>query len=192
MIQSTGFSERDLAENFHRDRLILQGCAVSMRAVQAQHRPGLKSLLYRASRSPLRHSRSGPCYRCLGTETCANNMLLENLPGLSQTAIVLASASPRRSELLQLIGLKPEVIPSKFEENLPKEMYSTAAEYAIATAKGKALDVTQLLASQSKSVDLIIGADTVWLCTSIALRTHNSHKLQGSENCSCRPADCRA
>ncbi|KAK9826257.1 hypothetical protein WJX74_003378 [Apatococcus lobatus] len=88
-------------------------------------------------------------------------MLLEHLPALAKTKIVLASASPRRHELLQLLGLKPEVIPSKFEENLSKDLFSKAAEYAVATAKGKALDVTQLLATQGKAVDLIIGADTI-------------------------------
>ena len=126
-------------------------------------------------------------------------MLLENLPGLAQKAIVLASASPRRSELLQLIGLKPEVIPSNFEENVslskvkghkcnflqdmagnvsnltqdpcvacsfPRISIRLLLNMAMATAKGKALDVTQLLASQSKPADLIIGADTVWPGTS--------------------------
>ena len=95
-------------------------------------------------------------------------MLLENLPALTKKSIVLASASPRRNELLQLLGLKPEVIPSNFEENLSKDLFSTAAEYAIATAKGKALDVTQLLGNQGKAADLIIGADTVWQCIRLA------------------------
>ena len=86
---------------------------------------------------------------------------MESLPALQKSAIVLASASPRREELLRLLGLRPEIIPSKFEENLDKASFASAAEYAVATARGKALDVSQLLAAQGKIVDLIVGADTV-------------------------------
>ncbi|GAB4813491.1 hypothetical protein N2152v2_000537 [Parachlorella kessleri] len=85
-------------------------------------------------------------------------MLLEHLPALNQKRLVLASASPRRKELLQQLGLKFEVIVSNFEETLSKESV-TAAEYATATATHKALDVAQnLLAGHAH---LVIGADTV-------------------------------
>ena len=70
--------------------------------------------------------------------------------------IILASASPRRKELLQQIGLKAEIIPSKFEENLPKSSFPTPADYVIATAKGKACEVF----SENKDA-VVIGADTV-------------------------------
>ena len=70
--------------------------------------------------------------------------------------IILASASPRRKQLLQQIGLKAEIIPSKFEENLPKSSFPTPADYVIATAKGKACEVF----SENKDA-VVIGADTV-------------------------------
>lgn len=64
--------------------------------------------------------------------------------------------------LLESIGLKFEVIPSKFEENLRKEDFETPLEYVMATAKQKILEVTdRLYHSDVKPPDLIIGADTV-------------------------------
>ena len=51
--------------------------------------------------------------------------------------IILASASPRRKELLELIGLEFEVIPSCIDENIENKTFSTklienlAAEKAV-------------------------------------------------------------
>lgn len=75
-------------------------------------------------------------------------MLLECLPALEGKRIVLASASPRRKDLLAMMGLKFEVMASSFEEMLPKEEYN-AADYARHTASCKALDVTRLLTAQA-------------------------------------------
>ncbi|EFN56094.1 hypothetical protein CHLNCDRAFT_22668 [Chlorella variabilis] len=92
-------------------------------------------------------------------------MLLEHLPALEGKRIVLASASPRRRELLQQMGMKFEVVVSSFEETLPKERYS-AADYARHTASHKALDVARQLAAAAAAgaappPALVIGADTV-------------------------------
>ncbi|RMZ55698.1 hypothetical protein APUTEX25_005739 [Auxenochlorella protothecoides] len=86
--------------------------------------------------------------------------MLEHLPALNSQRIILASASPRRRELLQQIGLKfqvlrHQVVESGFEENLPK---TSAGEYAQRTALHKALDVAR---SMHGKFDLIIAADTV-------------------------------
>ena len=70
--------------------------------------------------------------------------------------IILASSSPRRRDLTNQIGLKVEIIPSKFEENLPKASFPTPADYAIATAKGKASEIY----NENKEA-VVIGADTV-------------------------------
>ncbi|XP_063673837.1 dTTP/UTP pyrophosphatase-like [Bolinopsis microptera] len=70
--------------------------------------------------------------------------------------IILASTSPRRIELIKQIGIKAEIIPSDFEENLPKSSFPTPADYVIATAEGKACKVF------SENTDaVVIGADTV-------------------------------
>ena len=74
----------------------------------------------------------------------------------SKHRIILASASPRRRELLQQIAVKVEIIPSKFEENLPKSSFSTPADYAIATATGKASEIYK-----EHQEAVVIGADTV-------------------------------
>lgn len=67
--------------------------------------------------------------------------------------IILASASPRRVELLEMIGLKFTAHPSDFEE---KEDSLPAEEIALHNAIGKAHDVAKHYKNS-----LIIAADTV-------------------------------
>ncbi|KAH9292609.1 hypothetical protein KI387_042205, partial [Taxus chinensis] len=90
-------------------------------------------------------------------------MLIQHLPVLSSKRIILASGSPRRAELLRGLGLKIEIVPSTFAENLEKSAYSTPGEYAAETAMCKAIDVTRniLQLYGGKRPDLVIGADTV-------------------------------
>lgn len=96
-------------------------------------------------------------------------MLLHYLPHLSKKRIVLASQSPRRAEILQLMGLSFQVRKSEFAEDLPKDKFGSAADYATATAREKALDVQRSL-RDSKSdknngiggeADVVIAADTI-------------------------------
>ena len=88
-------------------------------------------------------------------------MILEHISYLANKNVVLASASPRRLELLQLVGMKPRVVTSTFEETLPKSDYKSGADYAVATSRGKALEVAERLTRNHEHADLIIGADTV-------------------------------
>src|ERR1700761_1288041 len=76
--------------------------------------------------------------------------------------IILASASPRRRQLLAQIGLRDiEIVPSSFEENLPKSL--SAVEYVMQTATEKALNVYRKEIDNSEKGEpaLIIAADTV-------------------------------
>ena len=76
--------------------------------------------------------------------------------------VILASASPRRKALLAQIGLtNVEVIPSKFEENLPKSL--SPFEYVLATATQKALAVyrEEIDNEEKGEPGLILAADTV-------------------------------
>lgn len=59
-----------------------------------------------------------------------------------------------------------QIIVSSFEETLPHHWFENAADYAVETAKHKALDVAQVVAAQQGTppVDLIISADTVSAC----------------------------
>lgn len=75
--------------------------------------------------------------------------------------VILASASPRRKQLLAQIGLTNiEIIPSKFEENLPKV---SPHDYVLATATQKALAVYRQEAENAEKSEpgLIIAADTI-------------------------------
>ena len=93
-------------------------------------------------------------------------MLLDALPRLAaSTRVVLASASPRRAELLRQLGItKFDVRPSSFAEDLPKT--TDGASYARATAKAKAKEVAALVAKEARAASeprnvLVIAADTV-------------------------------
>lgn len=69
--------------------------------------------------------------------------------------IILASASPRRSELMHQVGLQPEIIPSTVEEVItsirPDEVVKELSEQ-------KAADVAGQFGEQDV---IVIGADTV-------------------------------
>ncbi|KAK9510385.1 hypothetical protein O3M35_005181 [Rhynocoris fuscipes] len=75
--------------------------------------------------------------------------------------IVLASVSPRRSEILRNIGLHFEIVPSLFEEDLDPKSFETNAEFAVETAYRKVLDVANRLSRDNNPPDIIIGADTI-------------------------------
>ncbi|WP_033543480.1 Maf family protein [Planococcus sp. CAU13] len=72
--------------------------------------------------------------------------------------IVLASQSPRRSELLQLLGFDFQIVPSEKEEPKP-EQFPSALSYVINCAEMKAADV----AKQHPNA-LVIGSDTIVVC----------------------------
>ncbi|XP_067265286.1 probable bifunctional dTTP/UTP pyrophosphatase/methyltransferase protein isoform X1 [Chanodichthys erythropterus] len=81
---------------------------------------------------------------------------------LSGKLVVLASASPRRLEILSNAGLRFEVVPSWFKETLDKSLFKSPHEYAVETAKQKALEVAQRMPFKHlKTPDIVIGADTV-------------------------------
>lgn len=90
---------------------------------------------------------------------------------LAKQRTVLCSSSPRRKEILNLVGLVFEVIPSTFAEDLDKDSFSHPCEYVKENAKQKAMEVwKRLFQNQDGGAcedlhqtlpDLIIGADTV-------------------------------
>jgi septum formation protein len=69
--------------------------------------------------------------------------------------IILASASPRRSELLKQVGIKFEVIPSNIKETIDESL--KPEEYAKILSYEKALSVAKGL----KSPSVVLGADTI-------------------------------
>ncbi|KAM6141182.1 putative bifunctional dTTP/UTP pyrophosphatase/methyltransferase protein [Erethizon dorsatum] len=76
--------------------------------------------------------------------------------------VVLASASPRRREILSNAGLRFEVVPSRFKETLSKSSFSSPYAYAMETAKQKALEVAARVHQKDlRAPDVVIGADTI-------------------------------
>ena len=70
-------------------------------------------------------------------------------------SIILASASPRRRELLSQIGIEYEVIPSKKEEVVTSKVPS---EIVMELARQKAEDIVMQLGLPGK---FVLGADTI-------------------------------
>ncbi|XP_066132095.1 probable bifunctional dTTP/UTP pyrophosphatase/methyltransferase protein isoform X2 [Saccopteryx bilineata] len=81
---------------------------------------------------------------------------------LQRKRVVLASASPRRQEILSNAGLRFEVVPSRFKEKLDKASFPTPYAYAVETAKQKALEVASRMHQKDlRAPDIVIGADTI-------------------------------
>lgn len=72
--------------------------------------------------------------------------------------IVLASASPRRRELLRQIGLEFEVISSNIEE---KSKSLIPSQMVMELSEGKAMDIYEKLSEETKTSVWVVGADTI-------------------------------
>ena len=75
---------------------------------------------------------------------------------LERPRLVLASTSPRRKELLGLLGLPFEVIGSLYDESVISPDGMAPADYVTQLAQGKASEVAGRLDADA----LVIGADT--------------------------------
>lgn len=71
-----------------------------------------------------------------------------------RVTVILASASPRRKQLLREIGLKFEVIPSN--ESEPDQPHLSPGEWAMRQALAKSRDVAKRFPNA-----VVIGADTI-------------------------------
>jgi septum formation protein len=72
--------------------------------------------------------------------------------------LVLASASPRRIELLRQVGLQFDLMPANIDEN--SEGYFEAGKYAMEMSRKKAVFVAEQINMASKDT-FVLGADTV-------------------------------
>ncbi|KAF1944685.1 Maf-domain-containing protein [Clathrospora elynae] len=117
-----------------------------------------------ARKSPLAHSRSPSGTSGVKRPPPGPPPPL-NLPFLNElrkSRIVLASASPRRRQLLAQIGLtKIDICPSKFAEDLPHSL--GALNYVLETASAKAHDVykTEINNTERGEPGIVIAADTI-------------------------------
>jgi septum formation protein len=73
--------------------------------------------------------------------------------------LILASASPRRRELLSRLGLPFDVRPSRIDEALAPEVAAPAL--AAALARAKARDVADQVRAAGDGPAVILGADTL-------------------------------
>jgi septum formation protein len=80
--------------------------------------------------------------------------MLSLLKNIDRFQVILASESPRRYELLKMIGLEFEVRPSYLQEEYRD--HSTPVEYALENARKKGL----LVAEKAKD-SLVLSADTI-------------------------------
>ena len=72
--------------------------------------------------------------------------------------LILASASPRRKDLLKQIGLEFEAYPADIDEN--SLGYMDAGKYAEEMSRRKALMVAKDFYGATEEEHLILGADT--------------------------------
>lgn len=72
--------------------------------------------------------------------------------------IILASASPRRRELLQQLGLEFEIRPSEAQE---KTKSKEPSQIVIELSEIKAQDIYERLSEEERASYMVIGADTV-------------------------------
>ncbi|KAJ3184111.1 hypothetical protein HDU85_001962 [Gaertneriomyces sp. JEL0708] len=90
-------------------------------------------------------------------------MVFPVIDRLNGRNVVLASASPRRSEILKNLGVKFRIVPSTFAEDLDKNNFQHPSDYVMATAEAKGLEVFERIASTSGdgAVPVVISADTI-------------------------------
>jgi len=73
--------------------------------------------------------------------------------------LILASASPRRIELLKQINLDFEVMPANIDEE--SEGFNDAGKYVMEMSRRKALYVAKKLKGKASEDTYVLGADTV-------------------------------
>ncbi|RXM99843.1 N-acetylserotonin O-methyltransferase-like protein [Acipenser ruthenus] len=105
---------------------------------------------------------TGIILKLLKTSRAIKMVLNPVITKLAGRLVVLASASPRRREILTNVGLRFEVVPSWFKETLDKSSFAAPHLYAVETAKQKALEVARRMQIKHlKTPDIVIGADTI-------------------------------
>ncbi|KIL36406.1 septum formation protein Maf [Cohnella kolymensis] len=74
-------------------------------------------------------------------------------------ALILASSSPRRQELIKILGLPLQVVPSQADEDTPKDW--TPVQIVEGLARRKAGAVIESLAEPSDRDSIVVGSDTI-------------------------------
>ena len=88
-------------------------------------------------------------------------MLLPVLDVLNSKRIVLASASVNRKNIIEKAGLKFEVSPSTFEEDLPHSEFASSSDYVVKTSEMKLVHKLAEFNAKKGKADIFIVADTI-------------------------------
>ncbi|KAM9968616.1 hypothetical protein ACTFIW_007766 [Dictyostelium discoideum] len=88
-------------------------------------------------------------------------MILDILVKFNKLKIILASTSPRRIEYLGKLGVKFEIVESKFKEDLDKSQFQSVYDYCLENAKLKAIHAGIQLKEQNQQPNIIIGSDSI-------------------------------
>ncbi|KAN0055756.1 hypothetical protein ACTA71_011642 [Dictyostelium dimigraforme] len=90
-------------------------------------------------------------------------MILDILNKINKLKIILASTSPRRIEYLGKLGVKFEIVESKFKEDLDKNQFQSVYDYCLENAKLKAIHTGLQLKEQNQQPqpNIIIGSDSI-------------------------------
>ena len=91
--------------------------------------------------------------------------------------VILASASPRRKEILERLSVKFEVMVADVDENA--EVTKEPSNYVCKTAKKKADAVAKKLADKDKKNLIIIAADTAVYCDKILGKPKDKDQAEG-------------
>lgn len=87
---------------------------------------------------------------------------MDNEQATPSISIILASASPRRKELLEKAGVKFTILVCEVDETLEDDLYAQPEEAAKKLAEKKAgAVIQQILACQKVEPMVVIGADTM-------------------------------
>lgn len=90
--------------------------------------------------------------------------------------MILASASPRRKEILERLSVKFEVMVADIDEDVPDREPSN---YVCAIAKKKAKAIAGKLTDKDKKNLIILAADTIVYCDKILGKPHNKDEAEG-------------
>ncbi|WP_256756743.1 nucleoside triphosphate pyrophosphatase [Cohnella sp. WQ 127256] len=77
----------------------------------------------------------------------------------SSPKLILASASPRRQQLISLLGLPVDILPSQVDEDTPDDW--SPAQIVEGLSLRKALAVKEKLTNPSDESSIIVGSDTI-------------------------------
>jgi septum formation protein len=77
----------------------------------------------------------------------------------SSPKLVLASASPRRQELIAILGLPVQIVPSRVQEDTPDHW--SPSQIVEGLSKRKAAAVKDMLSESSEFSSIVVGSDTI-------------------------------